>query len=488
MDGAMYLRKSREEETETREETLARHQRILEEYCKRNNLTIKKTYKEVVSGESIEKRPQMKQLLQDVSNGLYDYVVVVELERLSRGNQIDQAEILEVFKKSKTKIHTLNKVYDLSNENELDEEFFEFGLFMSRREYKVIRRRLMRGREQALKEGYSISSQIPVGFNRIRGDKGFVLVPNEEEMKMVNTIFNKFVYEDYTLAQLKDYLNELGFKPKHSDYWTSKKVKIILRNKTYIGYLPSTYVKSYPSIWYKGKHDPVIDEETFNLAQEKLNIAMTHTATDKTLVNPLASFTKCSFCGVTLRSVQNKKRLVVRCSQKGCKNTMADIIDVEKVLINELQAELDNFNYYIENFDEEIEKKKEAVQTEINLINNEINKKEKMIDKCCEMLEEGIYTKEKYLTRVNILEQDLKALKTNLEDILAISFDETDRMKNAIPILTKVLDEYWNLTPIEKNNLLKSIIDKVEYTKTEQYARKGPHDLSLINLKVYLKI
>lgn len=37
MDGAMYLRKSREEETETREETLARHQRILEEYCKRNN-------------------------------------------------------------------------------------------------------------------------------------------------------------------------------------------------------------------------------------------------------------------------------------------------------------------------------------------------------------------------------------------------------------------------------------------------------------------
>ena len=130
----------------------------------------------------------------------------------------------------------------------------------------------------------------------------------------------------------------------------------------------------------------------------------------------------------------------------------------------------------------------EAVQTEINLINNEINKKEKMIDKCCEMLEEGIYTKEKYLTRVNILEQDLKALKTNLEDILAISFDETDRMKNAIPILTKVLDEYWNLTPIEKNNLLKSIIDKVEYTKTEQYARKGPHDLSLINLKVYLKI
>lgn len=111
---ALYLRKSREEETETREETLARHERILSDYCDRNDLHIMRRYKEVVSGESIENRPKMQELLSDVQSGEYDGVVVVELERLSRGNQIDQAEILEVFKKSKTKIYTLNKVYDLS--------------------------------------------------------------------------------------------------------------------------------------------------------------------------------------------------------------------------------------------------------------------------------------------------------------------------------------------------------------------------------------
>ena len=94
MNVAIYLRKSREEETETREETLARHERILLDFCCRSNLSIIKTYKEVVSGESIEKRPQMIQLLEDVSKCMYDGVVVVELERLSRGNQIDQCEIL----------------------------------------------------------------------------------------------------------------------------------------------------------------------------------------------------------------------------------------------------------------------------------------------------------------------------------------------------------------------------------------------------------
>ena len=65
MKVALYLRKSREEEIETREETLARHERILDEYCLKNNLTIVKRYKEVVSGESIENRPQMQQLLQE---------------------------------------------------------------------------------------------------------------------------------------------------------------------------------------------------------------------------------------------------------------------------------------------------------------------------------------------------------------------------------------------------------------------------------------
>ena len=101
-------------------ETLARHETQLLSYAKAHSLPVTKIYKEVVSGESIEKRPQMIQLLEDVSKCMYDGVVVVELERLSRGNQIDQCEILEIFKKSKTKIFTLNKTYDLSSYSNLE--------------------------------------------------------------------------------------------------------------------------------------------------------------------------------------------------------------------------------------------------------------------------------------------------------------------------------------------------------------------------------
>ena len=51
-------------------------------------------------------------LLSDISEGLYDGVVVIEIERLSRGNPVDQFEILETFKEAKAKIYTLQKVYD----------------------------------------------------------------------------------------------------------------------------------------------------------------------------------------------------------------------------------------------------------------------------------------------------------------------------------------------------------------------------------------
>ena len=120
----LYLRKSRDDENESKEETLARHERMLLDYCSRYDLSIEKIYKEVVSGESIAARPQMQKLLEDVQSGDYHGVVVVELERLSRGNQIDQAEVLEIFKKSQTKIYTLNKIYDFSVDDDLDEEFF----------------------------------------------------------------------------------------------------------------------------------------------------------------------------------------------------------------------------------------------------------------------------------------------------------------------------------------------------------------------------
>lgn len=479
---ALYLRKSREDES--LEETLARHERMLVDYCKRNNLIIADTFKEVVTGENLEVRPKARQMLENVSAGMYEGVVVIELERLSRGNVVDQVEITEVFKTSKTKIYTLNKVYDLSSEDSFDEDFFEFGLFFSRREYKTIKRRMQRGKKQAQKEGYYTGSHLPYGFSKIRGDRGCVLVPNEET-KVVQLIFNKYVYEDYTISQLAEYLNSNNIKPAKSNAWEKVGIRKLLKNKVYLGYIYVGSSKNRTNAKvYDGKHEAIIDEETFNKAQEKLLISTPRTKFGRGLTNPLASLVYCSNCGYAMV----KTAEYIKCIRYGCKTSSAYMEVVEKKIISELKNELANFNVFLDNYSEEIKQKNKLQEDEIKLLNKEIDKRNKMIDKACEMLELGVYSKEKYLSRVNILEGELNVLKTNLERIKsALVVCEDKKIRKAIPILEKVLDEYWSFDVKQKNDILKSIIEKIEYTKTKRNSKwdKASDDLSL---KIFLKI
>lgn len=192
---AKYLRKSRFDRDYAEmsvEETLKRHEAILDRLAGERGYRVTKTYYEVVSGESIAARPEIQKLLEEVNAGLYAGVLVVDLERLARGNSADQAYISQVFQFSGTKIITPAKVYDPSDE--LDEEYFEFGLFMSRREYKTITRRLIRGRDSSASEGKYISSIAPYGYRRLKlpGEKGYTLEPHPQEAEVVKKMFDLF--------------------------------------------------------------------------------------------------------------------------------------------------------------------------------------------------------------------------------------------------------------------------------------------------------
>lgn len=189
---AMYLRKSRFDRDYAElsvEETLKRHKAILDRTAEERGYYIAQIYYEVVSGESIAARPEIQKLLEAVGNELYADVLVVDLERLARGNSADQAYISQVFQFSSTKIITPAKTYDPNNE--YDEDFFEFGLFMSRREYKTINRRLLRGRDSSASEGKYISSIAPYGYQKkkLENEKGFTLEPDPEEADVVKKFF-----------------------------------------------------------------------------------------------------------------------------------------------------------------------------------------------------------------------------------------------------------------------------------------------------------
>ena len=156
---AMYLRKSRadlEAEKLGEGETLARHKKILTELAARKSLYVDKIYQEIVSGETVAARPQMQKLIKDCYAGNYRGIIVIDIDRLSRGNQGDMQTIMDCLRYSNDRngllVVTPTKTYDVSH-NADDEEYMEFVLFMSRREYKTIQKRLERGRHQAVVEG-----------------------------------------------------------------------------------------------------------------------------------------------------------------------------------------------------------------------------------------------------------------------------------------------------------------------------------------------
>ena len=79
----IYLRKSRadmEAEAHGEGETLARHEKLLLEVAGRGQYNVTQIYREIVSGETIAARPVVQQLLQEVEDGLWAGVLVVEVD------------------------------------------------------------------------------------------------------------------------------------------------------------------------------------------------------------------------------------------------------------------------------------------------------------------------------------------------------------------------------------------------------------------------
>ena len=83
--------------------------KALMELAQKHNYDISKIFREVVSGETLSQRPQMQILLNEVENNMYDGVLVMEVERLARGNSVDQGIIAQAFKYSNTLIITPTK-------------------------------------------------------------------------------------------------------------------------------------------------------------------------------------------------------------------------------------------------------------------------------------------------------------------------------------------------------------------------------------------
>ena len=510
---AIYLRKSREDieaEKYGEGETLARHEKILTTLAKKRKLHISKIYREVVSGETISERKEMQKLLRDVENEKWTGVLVVEVERLARGDTADQGRVSKAFKYSHTKIITPVKTYD--PDNEFDEEYFEFGLFMSRREYKTINRRLQRGRELSVSEGKFVGNIAPFGYDRVKlkNAKGYCLSINQDEAPIVKEIFRLYAFENTSINSVTKQLNKLNLKPRITSEWTISSVKDILSNPTYIGkltwnrrkqkkktkngHLIISRPRNKDYLIYDGLHEPIIDNKTWELVQEKRKQNTPKIKHNTTVQNPLVGLVFCDKCGKPMQRrpyTRTDKPATLICSNPKCDNVSSKLYIVENKIIEALKIWLKNYKVHYSEKNNLNSDNNKIIEKSISITKKELEKESAKLNKIYEFLENGIYNNDEFINRSKAIKDNIQCLESKLKEynsILQKNLEIQNQKEIIIPKLENIIDLYYNLeTAEDKNILLKSIINKVTYLKTEKAIKKDS-DPTNFELHIYPKI
>lgn len=465
----IYLRKSRadaEAEARGEGETLTRHRKMLTELAAKNGLNVVEIYEEIVSGDSISARPQMQALLAKVSQKTFAGVLVAEVERLARGDTIDQGIVARTFKESSTKIITPTKTYD--PENEFDEEYFEFSLFMSRREYKTINRRMQAGRLASVKEGNYIGTCAPYGYRKISPEpKIHTLKIVPEEAEVVQFIFQSFL-NGHGAKFIAAKLNKMGISPRKSRVWEYTSVRKILSNPVYCGKI-SWKTKSNGNILYHGLHEPIISEDTFNAAIIKRNsVPAPRVKSGVKLRNYYHNVLICQNCGhqIKRRKVTGSDREHLLCMSSQCSGIIVsspmEIVDLASLsalryflqFISELKTEIHSENVT----------KSEicyAVQAELQKLDNQLSRLQ-------DFLEQGIYDVQLYLKRSEIVKQRIDSVQKTLNEI---EQKEPKQFPKSISItLRNIVENFPQASPDEKNRLFIAVFREIQYSKRKPHS------------------
>lgn len=516
MNVCIYLRKSRadrEAEARGEGETLARHERILLDLAKSRGYIIGAIYKEVVSGETISARPVMQQLLREVESGMWDGVLVVEVERLARGDTIDQGVVSRAFQYSDTMIITPTKTYDPNNE--FDEEYFEFGLFMSRREYKTIKRRLNNGRISSVKEGKYCGNKPPYGYERVKlqGEKGYTLQPIPDQSEIVKMIYSWYAgdsCDQIGVAKIVRKLNDMGIKSALGKGWTPSSVQGILSNPVYIGKIRwngrktvktiqdgkvvRTRPRSGDVLLCPGRHPAIISEELYESVQRiRQKNPPRPVGIKNTVRNPLAGIVHCSECGRAMIRRPYASRTqedTLMCSHTACPTVSSKLGLVEKALLDGLRDLVDGYKLN-ENVSES--DTSDLISSKEILIEEKKMEFQKMNDqklKQYDLLEQGIYSTDVFLKRSGATAAALESCSATIEQLQKeVEHDKLllEQRSSFVPRCEDLLEHYWDLDVPTRNRLLKELLDNVVYTKNTRNAFRKGNDITF-RLDIFPKI
>ena len=450
---AMYLRKSRADmdaEQRGQYETLSHHLQILNELAERYGIHISKIYKELVSGDSIEGRPEVQKLLAEVQSGIYDGILVTEISRLARGRTTDQGMVAEIFRDSGTLIITPSKIYDPTDET--DDTYFDFELFMARQEYKYIRKRMIRGRQLSRQNGNWIFGIVPTGYVKEPGT--LRLVPSECADQIRSALLGYAHGErnlNETILYLRASIPGYQFHPLT--------VRRILTNPIYAGYI-SDRSKSITSesldvdSYIPANCVPLISlDDHISIANRVKPCPRKKRGTE--LRNAFAGILRCEKCG---------HAMVYKADRGACFLLHQRSLSVPDCVCRSVHYEKAYqmiSSAIIENLPKEsFQPEQDSVSNQIADLKRRLKRTESIRENLFSAFEEGLYTASEFRERKIKGDEEIQGLKRQIQAL------EGKLKRPPVLISTDDLTEVLRTGSAQQvNDVLKLLISRIDYRK-----------------------
>lgn len=494
-----YGRKSRfDDPLLSVDDVLEKHSKILEEYAEKHlggPIPEENKYMEVGSGESLKDRPEITRLLKDIEDPEVQAILVVDVQRLSRGDLEDAGRLIRLLRYTNTYVITPMKIYDLRDD--YDRDAFERELKRGNEYLEYFKKIQARGRLASVKEGNYIGSVAPYGFERTTKEEGkkicHTLKEKKEEADVVRMVFDWYCNEDIGVTAICRRLEDLGIKTKTGGrYWHTYQIFAMLENVHYIGCVrwnwrktikiiedqeirklrPKAKVDEY--LIFEGKHEGIISEELFNKARE-IRGKRHRTKQNLTLKNPFSGIMYCK-CGKKMgyntyrkNGVEYAPPKLVCNNQVHCKTGSAIFEEVFNDVVHAIKDCIEDFEVRIK------ENKDDSFKLHRDLVKRLEKKMEELEKKEVEQWEAQYDPDESKRLPPHIFQKlNEKVLKEKDEVSKAL-----DKAKDSMPQPIDYKDELLKFTdalkhlenpeiPAKvKNQYLKNIIDKIEYERGE---------------------
>ena len=505
----MYLRKSRQDDpNQTIAEVLAKHEQILQEYARKEfgrEIPEEDIYREVVSGESIDDREEIKKVLARIEDPNVAGVLVVEPSRISRGDLADCARVVSAFRFSNTLVGTPMMTYDLTKK--MERKFFQDELMRGNDYLEYTKEILLRGRIGAVKRGCYIGRLAPYGYEKVvRGDD-HTLDINEPEADVVRLVFDLYTKEGLTPGRIAQRLNEMGVPAPRGESWKKDTIRVMVRNRHYIGQVYFNKIKHTPVlengvvvtkrlmqpedevIIAPGLHDPIIDMETWEKAQELVarNPRVKHTYP---LNNPLSGILKCEKCGRAMLIHPYKKatdRYECRTRPRCYKSVQVPQL-MDAVIFALENAELPALEMKVKNGDGNARKIQER---QLERLEAEMDGYNAQRERLFEFLETGVYSADVFDERMSKLQTKIDTCREAIyktRSTMPKSVDYAERVTSLEQAIAALKDA--EATPEEKNKIAKAIIDKIEYKGLPNHGADKRKDwgVNTFDLAITLKL